>query len=174
MMGHAATGAIAAPFAPVFLGQSAIPPEYGQHRYLTTGESHRFMDLRKAVSGNADTVSLVSQAHEAHRSAVQEAKRLMYLMQLLGPGALGRATRVFEAHEARLARQTAAHLRIAGAAIAAGLTDDIMGILGSFSTGALLAGLQTVAGLAAGFEVELSAQDLTWSPGTPVAFPQIW
>ncbi|MCV2872693.1 C69 family dipeptidase [Defluviimonas sp. WL0050] len=174
MMWHAATGAIAAPFAPVFLGQSTIPPEYGPHRYLTTGESHRFMDLRKAVSGNTDTVSLVSQAHEAHRSAVQEAKRLMYLMQLLGPEALGRATGVFEAHEARLARQTAAHLRIADAAVAAGLTDDMMEILGAFSTGALLAGLRAVAGLSAGFEVELSARDLTWSPGTPVAFPQIW
>lgn len=174
MMWHAATGAIAAPFAPVFLGQSVVPPEYGPHRYLTTGESHRFVDLRKAVSGNKDTVSLVPQAVEAHRSAVQEAKRLMYLMQLLGPDALSRATAAFKAHEARLASQTSVHLRVAEAAVAAGLTAEMAELLGTFSSSALLSGLQVVAGLAAGMEVELAGRDLAPIAGTPVSFPQIW
>ncbi|MGB3314739.1 MAG: C69 family dipeptidase, partial [Albidovulum sp.] len=137
MMWHATTGPVAAPFAPVFLGQADVPPEYGPHRYLTVGESHRFVDMRKAVSGGLDTVSKIPQPREAHRSAFYESKRLMYLIQLLGTDALGRVTAAFETRERLLANQTGSHLRIAETALAAGLDDDVRVLLSDFSARSL-------------------------------------
>lgn len=78
MMWHAPIGASAAPLLPVFIGQSSVPPAYRQHRYLSTGESHRFLDTRK-LDRNPDTVSLVPQGVETAGSAVHAYKRLMHL-----------------------------------------------------------------------------------------------
>ncbi|MCU9847176.1 C69 family dipeptidase [Defluviimonas sp. WL0024] len=174
MMWHAPTGAIAAPFAPVFLGQRDVPAEFGPHRYLTTGESHRFMDLRKAVSGGVDTVSLVPQAAEATRSAVAESKRLMYLLHLLGEDALARATRAFAAREAALAGRTERLQRVVEAALAAGLREDALGLLGEFSASEFRAGLDMVMALAGGFAAELSALGPVEARQEPVAFLQLW
>ena len=78
MMWHAAVGPVTAPLLPVFLGQSSVPPAYRQHRYLTTGESHRFLDRRKEAA-DPDTVSHVPQGIETGPCAFQEFKRLMHL-----------------------------------------------------------------------------------------------
>ncbi len=43
---HTQIGSIAAPFVPVFMGVREVPEEFRQHRYLTTGEDARFIDLR--------------------------------------------------------------------------------------------------------------------------------
>lgn len=40
----AATGSVAAPFVPFHLGVESIPPELGEHRYLTTGASSSFLN----------------------------------------------------------------------------------------------------------------------------------
>lgn len=40
----APTGSLASPFVPWWLGVTSIPPEFGQHRYLTTGASASFLD----------------------------------------------------------------------------------------------------------------------------------
>ncbi|OAA71684.1 dipeptidase domain containing protein [Akanthomyces lecanii RCEF 1005] len=40
---NAPTGAVAAPFIPWWLGVDSIPPEYSEHRYLTTGASSSFL-----------------------------------------------------------------------------------------------------------------------------------
>ncbi|KAK6834700.1 hypothetical protein PG987_009394 [Apiospora arundinis] len=40
---NAPTGSVAAPFLPTWLGVDAVLPEYGQHRYLTTGASSSFL-----------------------------------------------------------------------------------------------------------------------------------
>ncbi|KAH7000425.1 peptidase family C69-domain-containing protein [Ilyonectria destructans] len=40
----APTGSVAAPFVPWWLGVQSIPPEYGEHRYLTTGASGSFLN----------------------------------------------------------------------------------------------------------------------------------
>jgi hypothetical protein len=174
MMWHAATGPVAAPFAPVFLGQSNVLAEYGPHRYLTVGESHRFVDMRKAISGGIDTVSLIPQTHEASRSAFHESKRLMYLMQLLGIGALKRVTTAFESRERQLARQVGSNLRVAEAALAMGLSDDVAALLSDFSAQSMLSGLNMVTALTAGLEVELAATDPNLRQAIPVTFPQIW
>lgn len=40
---NAPTGSVAAPFVPWWLGVQSIPPEFGEHRYLTTGASGTFL-----------------------------------------------------------------------------------------------------------------------------------
>lgn len=98
MLWHTQVGAIAAPFVPVFMGVTDVPEEYRQHRYLTAGESARFLDLRH---GEAQA-SCVSQGIESTRSAAQVFKRLLYLMaqhdELFRP----EVTSVWEAVERRL------------------------------------------------------------------------
>lgn len=78
MMWHAAVGPVTAPLVPVFLGQTAVPDAYAQHRYLTTGEAARFLDSRKEAK-NPDTVSHVPQGVEVSASAFYQFKRLMHL-----------------------------------------------------------------------------------------------
>ncbi|KAM3420215.1 hypothetical protein BST61_g3505 [Cercospora zeina] len=41
---NAPTSSVTAPFVPWWLGVNSIPPEYGQHRYLTTGASSSFLN----------------------------------------------------------------------------------------------------------------------------------
>jgi dipeptidase len=40
----APTGSVSAPFVPWWLGVQSIPPEFGEHRYLTTGASSSFLN----------------------------------------------------------------------------------------------------------------------------------
>ncbi|MGB5868797.1 MAG: C69 family dipeptidase [Albidovulum sp.] len=175
MMWHTPSGAIAAPFAPVFLGQAQIPAEFGPHRYLTVGESHRFMDRRHALRGGKDTVSQIAQGAEALRSAVQESKRLMYLTQLGGPEVLARVLGVFVAREAALAPQVARMLDIAECLIGAGKPDAAFALLGYFSTTELLAGLNIITALSGGLEAELRVRGvLSGAAGNPVGFDQLW
>ena len=102
VMWHAPVGAVTAPLVPVFMGMTEIPLEYGMHRYLTTGESARFLDPRHAGQ-NADTISHVPQGAEVTQSAVAVYKRLMHLAFQMPEPLLGetyahwrRAERFFE------------------------------------------------------------------------------
>lgn len=65
MLWVAATGSVTTPFVPYWIGTQAVPPEYGKHRYLTHGESERF--LIKDF-----------QIQEASEFAFTTFKRLMY------------------------------------------------------------------------------------------------
>jgi dipeptidase len=65
MLWVAATGSVTSPFVPYWIGTQAVPPEYGKHRYLTHGESERF--LIKDF-----------QIQEASEFAFTTFKRLMY------------------------------------------------------------------------------------------------
>lgn len=98
MLWHAPIGAIAAPFTPFYLGVDAIPPEFGQHRYLTTGEDALFMDDRKEGKKSA-----VPQRVEATRSAVYTFKRLLYLLAEHHELFMSEVAPVWEAFEAALA-----------------------------------------------------------------------
>lgn len=179
LMWHCPTGALAAPFAPVFLGQTGVPAEFGPHRYLTAGEAHRFMDMRKEASGG-DAISLVPQAHEARRSAVHEAKRLMYLLQIAGEDDLARLSRAFVGREATLALQTARMLALAQALVLTGKAAEALDLLGYFSQTELLAGHRMVMALAAGLEAEMAAlgrlqQHEGFGPGQRhKGFAQLW
>ncbi|SFB43725.1 Dipeptidase [Amycolatopsis marina] len=61
----AVTGAVTTPFVPVYVGAEDVPPEYKQHRYLTSGAASEHVA--------ADYAPL-----EATRYATREFKRLMY------------------------------------------------------------------------------------------------
>lgn len=174
MMWHAATGAIAAPFSPVFLGQAGVPVEYGPHRYLTAGEAHRYMDRRTAVSEGVDTVSLVPHDAETTRGAFQESKRLMYLMQLLGGAALERVVGVLESRERVLEARAMRHVEVATAGLDAGLHDEVFEVLGSFSCTEMSVSLSLVIDLCRGLSAEASAMEVTGGQRSPTAFPQIW
>lgn len=63
----APTGSVAAPFIPWWLGGRSIPPEFGEHRYLTTGASSAFL--------NTDY-----QLQEASEFAGRIFKRVLYYM----------------------------------------------------------------------------------------------
>ena len=78
VMWHAPVGPVTAPLVPVFMGMTEIPLEYGIHRYLTTGESARFLDERHSER-NGDTISHVAQGAEVTHSAFAVHKRLMHL-----------------------------------------------------------------------------------------------
>ncbi len=78
VMWHAPVGPVTAPLVPVFMGMNDVPLEYGIHRYLTTGESARFLDTR--YTGNSkDSLSHVPQGAEVTQSAFAINKRLMHL-----------------------------------------------------------------------------------------------
>jgi dipeptidase len=174
MLWHAPTGAIAAPFAPVFLGQNRVPPEFALHRYLTLGESHRFMDMRKALAQGQDMVSQALQSVEASRSAVFESKRLMYLMQLAGEETLTRITSAFERREAKLADQVSRMMPVAAHLAEIGRMPEACEVLGYLSETELAAGLELVVALAGGLEAELRSGGTMPGKAAPVSFPQIW
>jgi hypothetical protein len=96
---HTPVGAVAAPFTPFFLGVTAIPPEFGQHRYLTAGEDAAFT----ALLDDDDRASVVPQRVEATRSAVAVFKRLLYLVAEHHETFLLEVTPVWEALERELA-----------------------------------------------------------------------
>ncbi len=174
MLWHAPVGAVAAPFAPVFVGQADVPAEFAAHRYLTVGESHRFMDMRKALSQGMDTVSGVVQGVEAARSAVYECKRLMYLMQIAGDKTLARMMRVFEKREAALVDKTRQMIGIASALAGMDRLDDACALLNYLSNTELNAGLDLVMALSSGLAAELSAGGDLPGGAVPVAFDQFW
>lgn len=78
MMWHAPVGPVTAPLMPVWLGQETVPDAYSKTRYLTVGESARFLDLRKEPA-TPGAVSRIPQAVESGGSAVYQFKRLMHL-----------------------------------------------------------------------------------------------
>lgn len=99
---HAPIGAIAAPFMPIFMGMQVVPEEFRQHRYLSSGEAARFMDMRHVRNGNMDSVSRIPQGVESTRSAVQLFKQLLYLVLQHEEFFLPEVTAAWEASERRL------------------------------------------------------------------------
>jgi len=173
MLWHAAIGPVAAPFSPVFMWQDHVPPEYSKHRYLTTGEAHRFLDTRLMFDGPGDSVSHVSQYNEMFRSAVYESKRLLYLMLQDKDNFAEKAHNAFNAREARLAEEVASILEEATALIDAGKCDEGVRLLENFSTKELLGGLDLVQSLSSAFETRVRQMEL--NPDAEIKmFDQIW
>lgn len=83
------TGAVASPFVPVPLGARTVPPEYKQHRYMTSASDDRFLDAEYAPL-------------EGTRSAFRVHKRLLYHMCAHPEDFLEPVTAALEAFEAEL------------------------------------------------------------------------
>ncbi|MEV5536117.1 C69 family dipeptidase [Saccharopolyspora shandongensis] len=83
------TAAITAPYIPFHIGAETVPPEYGQHRYLTSGAAANYLSPEYA-------------AQEATRSATYESKRLMYYTCDRPEVFLADVTKAFEGFEAQM------------------------------------------------------------------------
>ena len=171
MLWHAAIGPVAAPFAPVFIGQEKVPPEYAMHRYLTVGEAHRFMDTRKLNDGAQDALSLVSQQNEMYRSAVYEAKRLFYLMLQDGQEFTELVHEAFEQREGELEVKVSKAILSAGELMEEEHIDEAATSLENLSLQALKTGHELVMELANKLEARVVDQG---AKSGVLMYDQIW
>lgn len=171
---HAPIGAVAAPFVPVFLGIKEVPQEYRQHRYLSDGESARFMDLRHARNGQPESVSQVPQGVESTRSAVEVYKRLMYLVFQRGEPFLGELCAVWESLERRLIAECPRVERVAQRLLEAGEAQLAQETLAYYTRTELLGALDLAETLARAFEARTRIQYGFRSDPEPLAPDQLW
>jgi hypothetical protein len=138
---HTQIGAIAAPFVPVFMAMREVPAEYRQHRYLTAGESSRFLDLRHFSKGNPDSLSRVPQGIESTRSAGQVFKQLLNLIMQHHETFLPEITPVWQALECKLLQAHPGVIETAETLIKAGKPERASDYLSYYSRTELLAAL---------------------------------
>jgi len=149
---HTQIGAIAAPFVPVFMAMHEVPAEYRQHRYLTAGESSRFLDLRHARKGNPETASQVPQGIESTRSAAQVFKRLFNLVIQHHAQFLPEITPIWQAVESKLLRAHPGVIDTAETLIKASKPERAADYLTYYSQAELQAALDLAETLAQGLE----------------------
>lgn len=166
---HTQVSSLAAPFVPIYIGVRAIPEEFQQHRYLTAGESARFMDTRKPKA-----VSVVPQAIESTRSAAQVFKRLLYLILQHHEIYLPEITAVWEGVERKLLTAHRSVLDAAETLVAAGKTDLALDYLTYFSRTELLRSLELAETLALALEARTRALHGLAITSTPRSAEQIW
>lgn len=171
---HTQTGAVAAPFVPVYLGMQQVPEEFRQHRYLTDGEASRFLDLRHARNGRPDTVSLIPQGIESTRSASAECKRLLNLLMQHSDQYLEPTKRLWEAAERRLLASQAEVVDTAATLIGAGKVDLACNFLTYYCNNELLRGLELVSTQARSLEAQTRLLHGFASELEPRVPPQIW
>ena len=173
MMWHAPVGPVTAPLVPVFLGMTGVPLEYGAHRYLTTGESARFLDPRHA-SRDPDTVSHVSQGAEVTRSAVAVHKRLMHLAFQMPEPLLPETFAHWRRHEGSLAAELPDVLRSAEILLDAGEPRLAARLLTAQSHAWLAAALADAEALTAAAEARVRTQGALNLTPDPMRPDQIW
>ena len=164
MLWHSPIGAVASPFSPVFIGQTKIPEEFMMHRYLTVGESHRFLDERKKE--NIDTLSLVNQGIESTVSAVYECKRLFYLILQNKKKFHSNIINAFEKREKKLINKTSKIIKTNK-----NLTKNK---LNNFSLHELRQGLKLVQNLSKSIEQRIRNTKGFSKNIRPKSFNQIW
>lgn len=173
MMWHAPVGAVTAPLLPVFLGQTCVPAAWRQHRYLTTGESHRFFDCRKKDEA-PDTVALVPQGIETGPSAFHAFKRLMHLAFQKPDPILNEVWSHWRAVEANTNARLTDVRRAAEVLLDAGQADLATQVLGEFCDARFaeaLADCQSLSDAAYARLRVMGALNLALKPRTP---EQIW
>ncbi len=116
------TAAVTAPYVPFHIGTTAVPPEYGQHRYLTADASSEYLNPEYA-------------AQEATRSATYLSKRLLYYTCDRPEVFLGEVTRAFEGFEAQMLTEIDGVREDAAAAYEAGDVQRARRLLTDWSNG---------------------------------------
>ena len=170
---HAPVGPVAAPLMPVFMGQAEVPPEYGLHRYLTTGESARFLDTRHA-GRRPDTVSHVSQGDEVTRSAFYAFKRLMHLAFQAQDTILPETWDHWRGVEKDLRGEIADVLRSAEILLDAGAPRLAARLLGEHARARMIRALDEAEALIAASEARLRVAGRLNGGGTPMKPAQTW
>lgn len=125
----AATSCTTAPFVPIHMGATDVPPEFKWHRYLTEGEASVFMKPER-------------QGLESTRSAFYEFKRLFYLVKENEKTFLREVTGAMEAFETRLIRKQPTIEAIATSLFETGKPDLARQFLTYYSTTELMNGLR--------------------------------
>ncbi len=166
---HTQIGSVAAPFVPVYIGVRDIPEEFKQHRYLTAGESERFMDVRDPAS-----ISIVPQAIESTRSAAAIFKRLLYLVLQHHETYIPEVTAVWEGVERQLLAANLSVTTAAGVLISSGERDLAIDYLTYFSKTELLRALDLAETLAWAFEARTRALYGIKPEAMPEGPEQIW
>lgn len=170
MLWHTQIGSVAAPFVPVFLGITEVPPEFRMHRYLTDGEAERFLDDRHSD----DKVSLVSQSVEATRSASYVFKRLLNLLFQRGGEYLPEATALWTAIETRLLADSIDVSRIAKILLDAGEAGLARRCLTYFTETELLKALDCAEQLATSLDIRTRAFHGIGHMSKPSGPEQVW
>lgn len=170
MLWHTQVGAVAAPFVPVFMGVSAVPPEFQMHRYLTDGEAERFLDDRHSD----DKVSLVPQSVEATRSASYVFKRLLNLLFQRDGEYLPEAIVLWTAIEKRLLAESIDVSRSAKILLKAGEPGLARRCLTYFTETELLKALDCAEHLAASLDIRTRAFHGVNRAAKPTGPEQIW
>jgi len=171
---HTQIGAIAAPFVPVYMGVRAIPEEYCQHRYLSAGESARFLDLRHFRNGQTESVSQVPQGIESTRSASQIFKRLLYLVLQHSAVFLPEVTALWEAVERRLIQASSGVTQTAQILLDAGRSDLAADHIDYFTRTELLAALDLADTMARSIEARTRALYGIRTDPEPLTPDQLW
>ena len=140
----APTGSVTAPFLPWWIGVQDVPPEFGQHRYLTENSGPTFI--------NPDF-----QLQEATEFAGRLFKRLMYYTCAFPQDHLARVQSTLEAFETDLRERTATIERVAALAYD---EDPALGrdLLTSFTHDQAANAMEMGRGLLAGIETEVSVR----------------
>lgn len=170
MLWHTQVGALAAPFTPVFMGVTDVPEEYRQHRYLTTGESARFLDRRHGDS----QASSVSQGIESTRSATAVFKRLLYLIAQHDALFRPEVTAIWEAVERKLLLAHPGVVDTAATLFDAGKPERAAAFLTYYCRTELLSALDLGETLAGSFEARTRALFGIDDGLTPKSAEQIW
>ncbi|MFO8125386.1 C69 family dipeptidase [Yoonia sp.] len=173
MMWHAAVGPVTAPLLPVFLGQASVPPAWRQHRYLTAGESHRFLDCRKKEN-DPDTVSLIAQGIETGPSAFHDFKRLMHLAFQQPDPILNEVWTHWRAIEADVNARIPGTLRAAERLLEAGEEALAAQVLTEFAHARMAEALADCEALSAAAHARLRALDKLNMTHEPRMLDQIW
>lgn len=173
VMWHAPVGAVTAPLVPVFIGQTDVPAEFGRHRYLTAGESARFIDSRHKRD-NPDTVSKVPQGNEVTRSAFYVFKRLMHLAFQQPDLVLKEVWEHWRSTEVRLAEELPSVLRSANILCVAGEEGLAVRLLTEHSRVRLLETLAEAEALVIANEARLRVAGVLNRSGNPMVPDQIW
>jgi dipeptidase len=172
-MWHAPVGAVTAPLVPVFMGQTDVPVEFGPHRYLTSGESARFLDRRHEIT-RRDSVSLVPQGAETARAAVYVYKRLMHLVFQHPDPFLREVSTHWRATEAALIAELPDILQSAEILFGAGHDRLAVRLLNDHSRTRHLSTLADAEALVAALEARLRILGQTNLDGPPRGLEQLW
>lgn len=173
MIWHAPVGAVTAPLLPVFLGQGDVPPPYRQHRYLTAGESARFLDRRKEPT-MPNAVSRIPQGIESGESAVYRFKQLMHLAFQSQDMILPEVDRHWRLFETSVLAELPAVQRSAEILLEHGEAGLAMRLLSDFSARHLNESLSDCIALVGAAYVRLRAMGTLNQSDQPMAPPQLW
>ena len=173
VMWHAPIGPVTAPLVPMFMGMTGLPPEYAAHRYLTEGESARFLDSRH-VERDPDSVSHVPQGVEVTRSAFQIFKRLMHLAFQAQDPILAEVWDHWRRVESQLATDLPDVLRSAEVLLDAGETRLAARLLTEFSASRLLSVLTEAEALGDAAEMRLRRAARLNMTRDPIKPEQVW